>query len=196
MKQYSLNCICSFRFSFSYFHFHNRSILKYPIILPSPTIHCSFTQKKKRDLRIRLHLAKSLLWCLYSHYNYTQHKFIGKQKYCSLSDFIIAVMGSRNRCEIEGVSNLFPTPSLKLGSDWDYRLNPVPHYSYYKNVHSLFSHYNYIKPNRISFVQKKKETFGLNSIQIASLFKCLYSHKNYIQHKSISKEKYCAFRTL
>jgi len=33
------------------------------------------------------------------------------------ADFIIAVMGKSNRCEIEGVWNLFPTPSLKLGSD-------------------------------------------------------------------------------
>ena len=98
-------------------------------------------------------------------------------------------MGKSNRCEIEGVWNLFPTPSLKLGSDWDYRLNPVPHYSYHKNVRSLFSDYNYTKSNRSSFVQKKKETFGLNCIQIGSLFKCLYSHINYIQHKSISKEK-------
>ena len=52
----------------------------------------------------------------------------------------------------------------------------------------LFKH-NYTLANRISFVQKKKETFGLNCIQIGSLFKCLYSHINYIQHKSISKEK-------
>jgi len=49
--------------------------------------------------------------------------------------------------------------------------------------------YNYTLTSHSSFVQKKKETFGLNSIQIASLFKCLYSHKNYIQHKSISKIK-------
>ena len=28
---------------------------------------------------------------------------------------MIAVMGKSNRCEIEGVWNLFPTPSLKLG---------------------------------------------------------------------------------
>ena len=52
----------------------------------------------------------------------------------------------------------------------------------------LFKH-NYTLANRISFVQKKKEIFGLKSIQILSLFWCLYSHKNYIQHKSISKEK-------
>ena len=106
----------------------------------------------------------SLFWYLYSQKNYIQHKSFSKIKYCSLSDFIIAVMGKSNRCEIEGVWNLFPTPSLKLGSDWDSRLNPVPHYSYYKNVLSLFSHYNYIKPNRTSFVQKKKETFGFYSI--------------------------------
>ena len=47
-------------------------------------------------------------------------------KYCSLSDFIIAVIGKSDRCEIKGVWNLFPTPSLKLGSDWDSRLNPPP----------------------------------------------------------------------
>ena len=68
---------------------------------------------------------------------YSTNLFL-KQKYCDPSDFIIAVMGKSNRCEIEGVRNLFPTPSLKLGSDWDYRLNLVPHYSYYKNVRSLF----------------------------------------------------------
>ena len=95
--------------------------------------------------------------------NYIQHKSFLKKKYCSLSDFIIAVMGKSNRCKIEGVRNLFPTPSLKLGSDWDSRLNPVPHYSYYKNVRSLFSDYNYTKSNRSSFVQKKKETFGFYS---------------------------------
>mgnify|MGYP001722858060 CR=1 FL=1 len=77
----------------------------------------SFVQKKKETFGLNCIQIGSLFKCLYSHYNYTQHKFIGKQKYCALSDFIIAVMGTSNRCEIEGVRDLFPTPSLKLGSD-------------------------------------------------------------------------------
>ena len=97
----------------------------------------SFVQKKKESFGLKCIQRMSLYGCLYSHKNYIQHKSFSKIKYCSLSDFIIAVMGKSNRCEIEGVWNLFPTPSLKLGSDWDSRLNPVPHYSYYKNVRNL-----------------------------------------------------------
>ena len=77
----------------------------------------SFVQKKKESFGLKRIQIMSLYGCLYSHKNYIQHKSFSKIKYCSLSDFIIAVMGKSNRCEIEGVWNLFPTPSLKLGSD-------------------------------------------------------------------------------
>lgn len=77
----------------------------------------SFVQKKKETFGLKRIQIMSLYGCLYSHKNYIQHKSFSKIKYCSLSDFIIAVMGNSNRCEIEGVWNLFPTPSLKLGSD-------------------------------------------------------------------------------
>ena len=56
------------------------------------------------------------------------------------------------------------------------------------HIISLSFSYNYTLSNRISFIQKK-DSFGLNSIQTLSLFWCLYSHKNYKQHKSISKAK-------
>ena len=131
----------------------------------------------------------SLYGCLYSHKNYIQHKFFSKIKYCSLSDFIIAVMGKSNRCEIEGVWNLFPTPSLKLGSDWDSRPNPPPLTAIIK-MSVVFSHTTTIHSQIVFHLYKrKKESFGLKCIQRMSLYGCLYSHKNYIQHKSISKEK-------
>ena len=77
----------------------------------------SFVQKKKESFGLKCIQRMSLYGCLYSHKNYIQHKSISKIKILRLSDFIIAVMGKSNRCEIEGVWNSFPTPSLKLGSD-------------------------------------------------------------------------------
>ena len=63
----------------------------------------SFVQKKKESFGLKCIQRMSLYGCLYSHKNYIQHKSFSKIKYCSLSDFIIAVMGKSNRCEIEGV---------------------------------------------------------------------------------------------
>ena len=98
----------------------------------------------------------SLFKCLYSHKNYIQHKSISKIKILRPFGLYNSSNGKEQPMWNRGSMEFIPTPSLKLGSDWDSRLNPVPHYSYYKNVRSLFSHYNYTKSNRSSFVQMKK----------------------------------------
>ena len=90
----------------------------------------SFVQKKKESFGLKCIQRMSLYGCLYSHKNYIQHKSISKIK-------ILRPFGLYNS------SNGKEQPMWNRGSDWDSRLNPVPHCSYYKNVRSLFSHYNY-----------------------------------------------------
>ena len=116
----------------------------------------SFVQKKKESFGLKCIQRMSLYGCLYSHKNYIQHKSISKIKILRPFGLYNSSNGKEQPMWNRGSMEFIPTPSLKLGSDWDSRLNPVPHYSYYKNVRSLFSHYNYTKSNRSSFVQMKK----------------------------------------